>query len=143
MPLSVFEETSPGVYTEISSDGAFINPILTMHNGQKSESIDKKLFIGRPSGDTFTYTNITIKPISTGGDNDVDGSTGWGVKLMSDSGSTPTKNDWDAVSYGNQITIPDISDDNKIAFWYHIESPSGIDVGSKRNVALLLQFTES
>lgn len=146
MPLSIFKETAPGVFEEISSDSSFTNPLTTVHNGSKQESKEIKLFVGRPSGNTNSFKNIRLTAISTSGQNDIDpnGSnpSGWGVKLLLDPGYTPTDNNWATVSYGNELTFNDITDDTKQAFWIKIESPAGISVGTKRNIALLLKFTE-
>lgn len=149
MVLVVFQETSPSVYEEISYDGDFSNPITTVHNGQLAETYEKKLYIGRPDGNTSIFTNITLTPDSSGTqDIDPDGidPSGWGVKILIDPGHDPTETDWAGVDYGGPITEEDIGDittDAKVAFWFRVQSPRGISIQNKTNIFLTLVYTET
>jgi hypothetical protein len=141
MSLLVYEQTAPGVYSAFSTGGTHTNPVSTIHHGRNGD-------IGREIGNSSTFTNIRIEPVSLTIDDDIGsgsspGSTGWGVKLMVDNGHDPTESEWDATDYGNTIDIDDISSDTKQAFWFRIESPRGISIQNKKNIALTLMFTET
>jgi len=148
MSLLVYEQTSPGVYSAFSVDGVHTNPITTVHHGRNGNTFEKKLYLGRETGNTHSFTNVRIKPSSLTSDSDIGsgsnpGSTGWGVKIMVDPGYDPTEDDWDATYYGTTIDMSDISNDAKLPFWFRIESPRGISIQNKKNITLLLMFTES
>ena len=147
MTLRIYEQTSPGVYEAFSVDQAQTNPISTVHNGRNGDIFEMKLYVGRVVGSTHTYERIQVKPVSRTEANDIDPTgenpTGWGVKLMVDEGHDPTEAEWDATDYGVAIDIDDIDGDEKLPFWYRIESPRGIRVSNKHNIALLIVFTEN
>lgn len=148
MSLRVFEQTSPGVYEEFSINDAFDNPITTVHHGKNGDTFERKLYIGRTIGDEHSYADIVITPVSKTEDDDIGsganiGATGWGVKIMLDEGHTPSESEWDATYYGTSISTEDIATDVRIPFWFRIESPTGISVGNKRNISLLVTFIAS
>ena len=146
MTLRIYEQTSPGVYSDFSIDGDFSNPLTTTHDGKTGSTLEMKLYVGRASGSTSSYERIQVKPVSLTSDNDIDptgpSQTGWGVKVMADPGHTPTETEWSEVDYGAAVDIADISDNSKLPFWYRIESPAGIRAGNKKNIALVVMFTE-
>ena len=148
MVLAVFQETSPSVFEQISYDLDLSNPITTTHNGQLGETHEKKLYLGRPDGNTSTFTNITVTPKSlTTQDIDPAGvdPTSWGVKIIIDPGHLPTETDWDSVDYGDPIDEEDIGDisTSLVPFWMRIMSPRGISVQNKTNIYLELEYTET
>ena len=150
MSLLVYEQTSPGVYTAFSIDGRHTEPITTVHHGRNGDTFERELFVGRESGNTSAFTNVRVVPQSLTEDADIGsgsdpGTTGWGVKIMLDPGHEPTETEWDATDYGTTILLDNIPypGDPKLPFWFRIESPRGIDIQNKKNIALLLLFTET
>lgn len=150
MSLSIYEQTSPGVYNDFSIEGAHTDPITTIHHGRNGDTFELKLYVGRESGNTSDFTNVKVEATSLTTELDIGtgstpGDTGWGVKLMVDPGHDPTESEWDATDYGNTIELVDISDpdDSKLPFWYRIESPRGVEIKNKKNIALLVMFTET
>jgi hypothetical protein len=148
MSLLVFEQTSPGVYTPFSVDGVHTNPITTVHHGRNGDTFEVKLYVGRETGNTSTFTNVRVKPDSLTADDDIGsgsnpGSTGWGVKIMVDPGHDPIESEWDTTDYGDTIELSDITNDAKQPIWFRIESPRGIDIQNKKNITLFLMFTET
>ena len=148
MSLLVYEQTSPGVYVAHSTEGTHTNPLTTIHHGRNGDTFEKKRYVGRESGNTSTFTNVKVEAVSLTSESDIGsgsnpGTTGWGVKLMVDSGHSPTENEWDAIDYGDTIELDDISSDSKLPFWFRIESPRGVSIKNKKNIALLVMFTET
>lgn len=148
MSLLVYEQTSPGVYSDFSIDGEHTDPITTVHHGRNGDTFERELYVGRPTGNTSDFTNVRIKADSLTIDDDIGsgsspGTTGWGVKLMVDPGHDPTESEWDATDYGSTISLANISTDAKLPFWFRIESPRGVSIQNKKNIALLVLFTET
>ena len=146
MSLFVYNLVSPGVYAAISVDNDQTNPITTVHHGRNGDIFETKLFLGREDEDTHTYSNIQLTPVTLNSDQDIDpGSpgTGWGVKVLLDTGHDPVESEWSVVNYGAAIIFADITTDAKIPFWYRIESPRNISIQNKRNIALRVTFTET
>jgi hypothetical protein len=148
MSLLVYEQTSPGVYVAFSISGTHTDPITTVHHGRNGDTFERKLYVGRESGNANTFTNVRVKPDSLTAEDDIGsgsnpGSTGWGIKVMVDPGHDPTEAEWDATDYGDTIRLSDISSDAKLPFWLRIESPRGISIQNKKNITLLLMFTET
>ncbi len=148
MSLLIYEQTSPGVYAEFSVDGAHTDPLTTVHHGRNGDTFERELYLGRPSGNSSDFTNVRIKADSLTEDSDIGsgsspGDSGWGVKLMVDPGHDPTESEWDATDYGSTIDFEDIDSDNKQPFWFRIESPRGISIQNKKNIALLILLTET
>jgi len=148
MSLLVSKQTSPGVYSNFSIDGAQTSPLTTIHHGRNGHTEELKLYLGREAGNTSTFTNVCVTPVTSGaadiGDPSGPGTTGWGVKVMIDPGHEPTEAEWDTVDYGLAAgPFADISTDRKLPFWFRIESPRGIIVQNKTNISLLITFTET
>jgi hypothetical protein len=148
MSLVAYEQTSPGVYAAFSVGGTHTDPLTTVHHGRNGDTFERELFVGREAGNTSTFTNVRVKPDSLTADDDIGtgpnpGSTGWGVKIMVDPGHEPTESEWDATDYGSTIELADITGDEKLPFWFRIESPRGISIQNKKNITLLLMFTET
>ncbi len=149
MSLLVFKQTSPGIYSAFSMDGVYTNPITTVHHGRNGDTFEQQLYIGREIGNASSFTNVRIKPISSintavyVGSENSPGTSGWGVKIMVDPGHEPTESEWDMTNYGSTIDLANISTDTKLPFWFRIESPRGIAIQNKKDIALLLMFTET
>lgn len=147
MALGVYRQVSVGVYEEYSTDGDQTNPIASVHHGRNGTTEEKKLYVR--ADDAHTYTNIQVAPESTSSDDDIGsgsnpGATGWGAKLLLDTGSDPTESDWEAVDYGAAINISDISDSSTyIPFWFRLESPRNIRIGNKTNIVLSLYYKDT
>lgn len=146
MALDLYEQTDIGTYTALSTDSDMTNPLVTLHNGRNGTTEEKKLYVS--SDDAHTYTNIQVKSNVTDSSLDLDptvvGASGWGVKLLVDTGTDPTENDWAAVDYNNTIDIDDISSKATYrAIWVRIESPAGIRPKNKRNIVLDIMYTDT
>jgi hypothetical protein len=146
MALGIYTETSPSVYEQHSESGAQTNPVTTVHHGRSGDTFEKKLYVRADNSNT--YTNIQVQPQSKTEDDDIGsgssrGSSGWGVKLIAQD-DEPTEVDWEAADYGAAVDITDISDNSTyVPFWYRIESPSGLSVENKDNIALVILCTET
>ena len=147
MALGIYRLVSPGDYEKHSEDGAASNPITTKHHGRNGDTFELKRYVR--ADDEHTYTNIQVAAQSLDADDDIGegsepGNTGWGVKLLLDTGSDPTENDWDVIDYGDPVDVSNISDSSTyIAFWYRIESPPGEDVKTKDNIGLYLYYKDT
>lgn len=148
MALGIYYLVSaPSTYARHSEDGAASDPITTKHHGRNGDTYELKRYVR--ADDAHTYTNIQVKAEMVTGNDDIGSgpnpaASGWGVKLLADTGSDPTENDWDAVNYGAAVDISDISDSNTYrAFWYRIESPPGEDIETKDNIGLYLYYTDT
>jgi hypothetical protein len=149
MPLGIYEKVAEGRYVAYSTNGDQTNPITTVHHGRNGDTFERRLFL--KADNNHVYTNISVKPISKTSDDDIGlggnpGTSGWGVKVMADPNHTPTEKDWDSVEYGVSVDYGEgvsISDTNTvIPFWFRIESPRGINVTNKENIALQLLYTD-
>ena len=148
MSLRIYEQTSPGEYSAFSIDGDHTAPLTTVHHGRNGDTFEQKLYLGRITGNASTFTNVRVKAASLTSSDDIGsgsnpGDTGWGVKLMLDPGHDPTQSDWDSADYGTILEFSDISSDTKLPFWFRIESPRGISIQNKQNIALYIMFTET
>jgi hypothetical protein len=131
------------IYTQVggtphSIDSIGDNPITTTHNGRIGGTVELLLYI-RNDSPAFDATNISITPVDTP---QVDGSDGFGVKLRA--GSTkPTDTEWEALTFAAPVSMPDLTSTNTYApFWYQITIPANIDVQTKTNIGLQVQFTK-
>jgi len=149
MTLDIYEETSEGVYTAISVDGAFTNPFTTVHHSRSGDTIIHELFVRADNSNS--YSAIKVKADTTDGANDVGsgsspGSSGWGVKLWSSTSSRePTEEDWRKVNYGESCYVSNLaSSSTYVPFWVRIESPPLVQVRAqnKENIALYLEYIE-
>lgn len=135
------------IYTQIggashSINGAGDNPITTTHNGRIGGTKELLLFL-RNDDPAFNTTNITVQPTDLSAPpNDVDGSSGFGVKLRA--GATkPTDEEWAATSFATLVSIPDLNNPNIYApFWYQTTLPSNTDVQTKTDIGLQVTFTK-
>ena len=147
MSLLVSKQTNPGIYSDFSVDGAQTSPLTTIHHGRNGHTEELKLYLGREAGNTSTFTNVCVTPVTSGvadiGSGVNPGTTGWGVKVIIDPGHEPTEAEWDAIDYGAFAEFANISTDTKLPFWFRIESPRGIIVQNKTNISLLVTFTET
>lgn len=83
------------------------NPLRTVHNGKPGGS-DEKIICLRNDDATNYYTDLVVSYSNTlQNDYGSNGSTGWSVKFLYGS-RQPTEEEWDAVSAGQSIAIPDI-----------------------------------
>jgi len=149
MPLKpyIYEDEA---YSELSIDEAFTNPLKTAHDGKNGSTSVKKVFL-RNTDDTKYYTDIRV--FAKDSDSDyiyediVYNETGWGVKL-SEGNSEPSDAEWEDISWGNAISIPNIgsadSGDQSTyrPFWALITCPPSAAAQNKKDIQLVVDYIE-
>ena len=148
MALDIYREVSTGTYALYGRYGVDdgLLPVITTHDGVLGEIVEIKLFV-RNDDSTEYYTNIVVTPVSkTVPDDTIGTASGHGVKLSA--GSTqPTEAEWEAIDYGDAITLSDIGslgagdDSTYLGFWYRVEVPAGTPADNKENIVLRLSYT--
>lgn len=153
MTLGIFSLIDD-VYVRHSQDGLFTAPIITVHHGRVGDVEVKKLYVC--ASDTYTYSKITIQPISSTTDISNPpgdpGESGWGIKLLPDPGYTPVALEWDTIGYGiaigYQTSVHDwtvngiVNNETVLGFWMRIMCPMNVSVQNKTTIALRLIYTE-
>lgn len=143
-----------GIYSEpfgdkFSEDGSQVSPITTTHKGNDGEIIELLLYLRNDDPNQW-YSDISIVGIDVSSPDDTQGDlgTGWGIKLSAGL-EQPTKGKWAAIKFANTIIMPTIggvgSPDTTTfyPFWYRIQSPPGIDVQTKIDIKLKIDFTRN
>lgn len=95
------------------------NPLRTVHNGKPGGPSEKLIYI-RNGDATNYYSSVIVTYDNTLQDDyGVAGSSGWSVKFLYGR-RQPTEEEWDTVSAGQSIVLPDIG--SKLAadtYTYH------------------------
>jgi hypothetical protein len=139
------------LYTEVSSGGAFSQPVVSTHNGKTGDVVAEQLYI-RNDNAALWYSSIVISPYDitstpTKDDTDYD-STGWGVKLSAGA-NEPTNGAWTNTLWSNSISMADVgsagSGDSTtyFPFWRLITCPPHTDIQTKRNTSIKVEYTEN
>jgi hypothetical protein len=150
MGLDIYREVSTGVYSRYKEYGATDDslPYTTSHDGVLGEVTEDRLFV-RSDTNLQWYSNVSVQAISLSSPSEVDGtSTGHGIKLSV--GSTqPTEAEWEAIDFGNSVTIPNIgaagAGDNSTyqPFWVRTECPAGAAASNRETNVLRISYTEN
>jgi len=147
MSLGIY--SSPNPSSIFSIDGTFTNPIRMSFNGTTGTTKIFKYWL-RNSNDETSFTDITITPVSLDIPNLVDGTNGFGWKLIA--GDTlPTEDAWDDVDYGDPITMADIGDPDTedgetytyLPFYVRVEVPRGSEISTYQNVTIRVEALEN
>lgn len=144
MGLLIYDTPEPSAY--FSADGLFNNPLLNAFDGVLGGTVNRRLYV-RNDDSAKSYTGITLAPVLIEGYNIINGSNGYGWKLMV--GETqPLDEQWSLISFANTISIPNIgtalvSDTaTYMPFWLRMIVPAESPVASYSNVKLRLNYTE-
>lgn len=146
MGLGVYNEPFGVKYSE---DGSQVTPVTTTHKGNEGEVIEILLYLRNDDPNQW-YSDISIVGIDNTAPDDTQGDlgTGWGVKL-SPGLEQPTKSKWTSIKFANKIlmsTIGGVGDPDTTTFypfWYRIQSPPGVDVQTKKDIKLQIDFTRN
>lgn len=148
MGLKIYEEASPS--TAFSTEGSFDNPMSHAFNGTTGEVVEKRYYI-RNDDPTRWYSNITVQPVVSSGDNIVNGSgstEGFLWKVLAGD-SKPLEEQWElkapgeAVSLGANIGSGSAGDTTTyLPFWLRIQVPPNAPIASYQGVVLKIQSTE-
>lgn len=124
------------------------NPLRTIHNGKTGGAYEKVLFI-RNDDDTNYYTNVTVTYTnSLMEDFGAAGSSGWSVKFLPGR-RQPTEEEWDTVSAGQSIVLPDIgsilaSDTyTYYPFWVRVYCPGDTAAQIRTGQTIKIYFEEN
>jgi hypothetical protein len=144
MGLLIYSNPNPGA--AFSIDGLFTNPLVSAFNGAIGDTTNKRYYV-RNDAANRSYESITFQPVYDSGDNIISGTNGFGWKLIV--GDTqPLEEQWDLVSFGNSIVIPNIGTSivadlsTYEPFWLRIVVPRGASVKSHVGIKLRLSYTE-
>lgn len=140
MGISVakFEDAA---WTDFSTGGAQTEPITTVHDGRIEQPRDLLLYV-RNDDSGLEYTTIKVDFVDYSAPNDIEGiDTGWFVKVRAGV-LQPTEDEWAAITAGVEVDMPDISGIGSEAFWLRINSPRGLSVSFKTDVAVRLKYIE-
>jgi len=138
-------------FVEVTSGDDTTNPVTTTHDGKNGDTRTVCLYL-RNDDDTKWYSNIIVKAVDL-----VDAEpygdviyseTGWGVK-MSEGGIEPTETEWEDLTWGEEVDMPDIGSDGSddtttyFPFWYLISCPPNVPAQNKSDIVLDVEFTEN
>lgn len=144
MGLLIYSAPNPGA--AFSADGLFTNPLMTAFDGATGSTFSQRYYV-RNDTSNRSFENITLQPVYLSGDNIISGANGFGWKLVAGD-AQPLEEQWDLVSYGNSIVIPDIGTPTVAdlstyePFWLRITVPRGAPVKSHSGIKLRLNYTE-
>jgi len=148
MGLGIYEQIGPASFQKFSSEGEQLHPVQTTHNGREGEIVERLLFLRNDDSDKY-YTNITIDPIDTDGDDDTNlTDTGWAVRL-SPGALQPSEAQWQTVTPSDPIEMEDVGVDSAadtttyFPFYYRIEVPRNTRVQTKTDITLSIQAVEN
>ena len=143
MGLKIYKNPDPA--TDLSQDNTFTNPFALAFDGTVGQIIEKRLYV-RNSNNVKSYESITLEPVHLS-DINILNEPGFSWKMIAGD-EQPIQDQWNLVSTGNQILIPDIgdnisSDTNTYEpFWVRIEVPKGASVKTHQGVKLKISATE-
>ena len=141
MTLSIYD--SPVATANFSTGGTFNNPMRHAVDGRVGGVIERLYYV-RNDNSNRSYTDITLKAVSSVAKDIVSGADGYSIKLSK--GSTqPTDQEWDTVDGGNTITWTSITEDTLLynPFWLRIEVPKGAPVDTVISSFFRISGTES
>jgi len=151
MALAIYYKNTLDAYVAATNGTDVTNPITTTHDGKEGDVKSVTLYL-RNDDITKYYSNIEITPkdlVDANPYGDVGyNETGWGVKLNK-GGSEPTDAEWDALLWGEAITMDDIgasgAGDSTTYYpvWYRITCPPNTPAQNKTDVVLRVEFTEN
>lgn len=117
-------------------------------NGKLGFSTDQLIYL-KNDDNTKYYTNVTLTPMSSNYDDIVGewGETGFGVKLLIGE-RRPTENEWDQITPGEAISIPDIGTTDSAntsdytPVWVRVIVPGSTKSQLKTNIKLRVNSQE-
>lgn len=140
MSLHIYKTAD--VNDEVSEDGTFTNPIRHSGDGRLGQVIERRYFVRNDSA-SREYTEITVTPVDLETPSLIDGTGGFSFKMRAGD-SQPLEEEWDTISDGNSISIPNISDTTTFSpFWLRIKIPKGAEVKSYDDIRLRISCEES
>lgn len=137
--LGIYSSADSG--SEFSNDGSFDTPFSVSIDGVTGGALERRLYV-RNDDAGKSYSSIQVLAVD-GGDDLVDGSTGYSWKLIAGD-QRPTAVQWGAVTAGNTISLSNITDTTTyLPFWVRIEVPRRAPIASFQSVSLRVTFNES
>lgn len=122
-------------------------PLRSVHNGKAGGAWDTLIFLRNDDSANY-YTNIILSyENSNYNDYGVRGDTGWGVKFLYGA-RQPTEAEWDSVSSGESLVIPDIG--STIAadtytyhpIWVRVYCPGNTNAQIREGQLLKVSFSD-
>jgi len=140
MALIIYPAATPD--NPYSQDGTMTNPVREAFDGRNGGTSETKRYLRNDSA-LYGYSTIVISLVDSEGRNIVDGTDGYGWKLSS--GDTqPTADQWEAITYGDSISMSDIPDTSTyLPFWVLIEIPRGAPVESFDDVTIRVSAVQT
>jgi len=125
-----------------SQDGAMTNALREAFDGRSNDIKELRYYL-RNDDASYTYSDITIEPVSRSGRNIVDGTDDYSFKLKA-TATQPTEDEWRAVTAGDPIDMDDISDTaTYLPFWVRIEIPCGASIESIEGTVFYIAATQT
>jgi hypothetical protein len=144
MALKIYTAADPG--TALSENGAHTNDFLVALDGKVGGVLQKKLYV-RNDDAAYRFTGISLTVASTEtGTSYVNNSLGYSWKF-SGGATQPLDLEWELVSDGNTITLPNIGaaglpdTSTYLPFWVRIKIPRDVDVRTFLDLQFLLDST--
>ena len=148
--LGLYRNIGEGTFSRyrnsIDTDPSLL-PVITTHDGILGQEIVLNLFLRNGDINRY-YTNISIIPYSTSGNDEISGLNGFGIKILRQT-AQPSEAEWEGTDYGAYLSFPDIGDSlagdisTYHSFWYRVEVPAGTPITNRSNTSLRISYTEN
>lgn len=146
MGLGIYTTPAPGAV--LSNGGDFTNPLRLSFNGTTGATKIFKYWL-RNNDNIVYYENILITPVSIVTPNIVDGSAGFGYKLIAGD-VQPLEDEWNTIDFGNSVEMDNIGTSGDsghiytyLPFFARITVPRGSDIRTYQNVTLRIEAIEN
>jgi hypothetical protein len=145
LALGIYSKPHPDF--KLSDDGSWDEPLVIPFDGRYGGAIDTDLYI-RNDDLSLWYDGIMVVPVDLSNGYYVNGSTGFGWKLI-ESTQLPVPQAWESVSFGNTLSISyDIGTSSLgdiityLPFWARIYVPRNEPIKTIKVVTLRISATE-
>lgn len=147
MALDLYLDTNEN--SKMSSDGSGYPAFTVTFDGRIGGSIDTRVYI-RNDDLALYYTNITLGPVDTAGDNIVNGSIAGFDWRLAEKDIPMTNEEWALVTPGNTLSLSsDLGEDGLgdistyLPVWIRVSIPRGSSIQTIKDVVLRIQATEN
>lgn len=144
MSLKIYHQLLDTAYLGTRDDGTYY--LSFSFRGDSGGRLEKRLWLRNDSLYSY-FTGITVDSTDTATLSISDGErTGYSVKLWVGD-IRPTEEDWNSVSTGNQISLPNIGSSTNpatnsfVPFWVRVDVPANSDLETITTVSLQVNCT--